>query len=438
MKRRSLTILLSAVAVLGGFAGAYLIQPSASGTKTPTLNEVLNLPRAPSLTERLYAGTTERDLKTGQLLEPLDRSVDLVLGGQTSSINRYSKSKDRSTEDSLLLDGDHKWFSQSYFPTSDDAPLAGRHPHVKRIFAPDKFTLVDEEVRRYNGTKEQTSHFDLDGKGKHIVEYAGDGETVLAERSFDLSDTWLGPAIKSEKRWRLDKNQKRTLAYSNTRHEDHSRTITFLDEQELPLRIEEWSKYGGVSGTTIKGFYPGTTKVRFETSSDSYVDTAKYYLPSGSLSHILMIRSTNTSVDYFDSNGKKLPFEQNWHRSDKTENGLTTSTYNIYLLLENDAQGNMTRHTGFDSDALVERDEYYNRTIDGITYKEIDYIYDHSPTLKKAQYWKDTLKYPPDKEEDHTPAENIRPEFAANELTLNVAIEDNLPIPPPVFPMGHR
>jgi len=402
---------------------AALLVAGIPGPQPVTLQAALNQP-APGLSFHLYSGAA--DPTTGKPVTITDHSVEAPGPQGSGVVTQYLTNKDRSTVDILTKpDGKSPALVQSYYPRPPGQ--IGRHPHVKTVYAKDKDLIVDQDARWISGYLQERSHTDESGV-RSVVDFAEDGMTIVGEKWFEAPKCCDGPILKSEHRWRADRDH--SLSHEDLLLDDGTRAIVDYDEHGRQTRIEHQPPQGIINGTTVVAYYPDG-RVRLDSKTDEHTDTALYYRPDGTLSHKALIDASATDIYYFDATGQKLVLRQYYWRYDTTVEGETTSKYVPYLVSEYDASGEQSRVFEF-RDGWVYSDEHDNTTVDGVPYKEVDFNYaGEGETLSLVLMWQLEVKPPPDRRVEHTPAENIHsPKAPADEMEPRVKLEDNLPIPP--------
>ena len=407
---------------------------NAGRDSSPMLVLERSLPQslhAPELPEELRLFSGEVDPLTWARLTPKDRGTDIVNMSTRLPEVRFVRNDDKSTEDIVLKpDGEHFAFRQTYFKQQPGE--IGRRPHVTQIYAADKDLVLDEWVLRLDTTKEEHTVNSEDG-AKSVVGFGKDGQRIIHKLVIAAREkSWLDPVLQSEERWSDDALN--VLTYSNiVDPKDNSHTITDWDKDHNPIKVTHTPPYDSVVGTTIRAYYPGTAQLRLEAKVDSGQDTAKYYGPHGKLDHVLKWSQGYLIIEYYDASGTKILLEQSWYVKDKVEHGQTKHMYSISMIKEKDADGNPVRDYSYWNDALGSIDTY-NVTVDGVDYGEIDSVYDKDKhTLWRVMYWRGKADHLFDKDEYHTPQENIGlPVVPPDLLKMRVdPEEDNLPIPPP-------
>jgi len=410
----------------------------ASHVQSPSLNTLLNDSPGPVL--RLY-GSAESE--NGQAPE---RAFEIGEGEPGKEVSSFVQNRDHSTADSTLKpDSRDVRYAQTYYPEPLSPPqaapptstvLEARHPHIKQTFAADTDTLIDEEVRRYNGMMAQELHV-KDDRFQETKSYALDARLILW-RLVDLhpEESWMKEKLLEEKHWRSEGD--RRLSYTNILNENGTRTITDWDAYGRALRVAVWQKWGNISGTTVTGYFEDGSggevplKTRFESTSTGDSDNVSYYRQDRSLSYTVYITSYARIINYFDESGKRRVLQQWWSCKDTLVNGIRKPFCKLDDVTEYGARGEVFRKWSFlHAEGKLDRKEEYGITVGDTTYKEIDSVFDSDENLVKVMYWKDEIKSPPDKEEDHEASEHIRATVPAELTILRAEIDDWLPIPEP-------
>ncbi len=339
--------------------------------------------------------------------------------------------KDRSTEDVMLAPGSANRLSSIwYYP--EQAGESGRRPYIKRLYGP-KNLLVDEQVLQLSGLLVKSTHYTPETKTRYIVDFAADGETHLREQVFTDPGCCSGERLMRDEQWRDDAAH--SLAYRNLYNEDETRTITRFDLFMNVLERIVWPKYESVSGMKLQKYYPDTHTLRVQAEGEGSADIARFYRKDGTLEAIVTITIGTTQIRYFDATGTRERLMQYWFRKDVKKDGvITSSTYKLYTVTEFDDGGNKLREVSY-SDGVLNHEEFYNVTIDGVHFVELDYDYDKdTQTVKTVRYWKDEVKYPPYKLEEHTPDDKLTATpISAESLRMQLQVDSDLPVPPPQF-----
>ena len=285
--------------------------PSSSDNKSTTLQQVLGLAQLP-WQMRLFSGGAD---PSGKPLVPGDRAVEILRDDQTGVDSRYQTNKDKSTIDAHLQpDGRHQVESQSFYPTHANGE--GRHPQALTNYQGGEENIVDQDIRRVDGTRLQLTNVSADG-AKSIIDYAEDGFTVVGETLIDPPSCCGGPLLKSQQRWLADAQH--SLVYSDLTDKDGKRTKTKFDgDHQILWTMMCPQRECYVSGTTVTGYYADTHKVRFESQSTYDLDEAKYYREDGTLWYDSKIMPSSNDITFYDATGTKQVLEQNFFRHDET------------------------------------------------------------------------------------------------------------------------
>jgi hypothetical protein len=408
-----------------------------------SVSESLHAPNMPEVS-KLFSG--EQDLETGARLSLMDRATDVYKGTRLPRV-RFVINGD-STEDIVLKpDGEHFAFRQTYF--KEQPGEIGRRPHITQIYAADKDLVVDEWVLRLAATNEEHTVNSEDG-AKTVTGFGQDGERIIHKLVVAAPEnTYSDPILQSDERWSDDAAH--LLTYSNIfEPKDRTHTVREWDEQQCLIQVTHLPAYNSVVGTTTLAYYPGcpavtgsaltsTTHVRLDSEVNGSENVAKYYSKDDKLDHVLKLSRGYLVVQYFDPSGTKMLLEQSWYVKDKVEHGKTTHIYSISTIKEMDADGNPLRIYNYWDGALGSIDAY-NVTVNGVEYGEVDSVYDKDThKLWRVMYWLGKADHKFDKDEYHTPEENIGlPAVPADLLKMRVDPEaDHLLIPPPMSPYGH-
>jgi hypothetical protein len=412
--------LLAAALLCTAAAGTVVFQYCA--VTAPSLQEALGASQTP-LAQSLYSAVP--DAKSGAPLNAIDHSVrvgDML----------YESLRDHSTVDVRLKQGtdDQTVSSQSYYPKQPGE--SGRRPHVKQLYDGLPQVSFDEEVWHLSGTMAEHTQIFVD-KSKHIVDYAPNGKTLVDEQWFNPPN-YGETDLREEERWRLDATH--SLAYRDHLNLDETRTITEYDEHMNALKIARWPKDMSVSGATVVAYYPGSFKLRLESKSDYQQDIARYYREDGTLAYRVTISASITEVETLDATGTRTLMDQTFWRTETSVNGVKRLGYKLYTAALFDDQGNKIRDVDFEEDPTSHRqwitfEELYNATVDGVAYKEVDYVYKPDGT-RGISIYKSLVEGAPDKRVEHKPAENIRPDPVPPEMmAMHFQPDQDLPIPPP-------
>lgn len=410
-----LLIALAAVIVIAGGATIGLRPQSPE-----SLEQLVYMPQTPV---RVRLGSGALDPQTGKHLTPQELVVEIA-----SPHTNYITNWDGSSEDQVLVPNSGELVSsQSYYAPQPGEVL--RRPHVTRKFGPGS-NLLSERVVTVAGVLAQTLTVFPDG-GKQIIGFGRDGKTHVQEQVFSKPECCDGAILLRDEKWRDDANH--TLAYRDVYNQDETRTITDFDEQQRILKIVQWSKNHSTYGTTVKAFYPGSLKLRLESTTDYYHDEVRYYRESGTLEALVEISSSSFEVHYYDESGTRERLYQQYFIGGSYSNVTAADgQYKLYVATEFDGVGNKTRSYTFD-DGVVRDAEYYNVTVDGTTYFRLDFEYKDG-VLTTKRYWLHEVKFPPFKVEEHAPAEHLTPEpLDPASMRLQVQIEAGLPRP---YPQG--
>jgi hypothetical protein len=382
-------------------------------------------------TTHLYPWRSKSE-RTGMPVPP-DRAVDIRAGVDAPGHRFVQGLDDSSEDDTLQADGNHSETALSFYPRASLAEA--RHPRLSQTFAPGTNVVIAEKLWRYDGTLTRKMANSADGRFTDESEYADDGYTVTFQKKTDLhpEDYWDGPRLLEERHF-LGKDQAHALVFSNIYNADGTSTITNFDADGHILREAVWSKWHSVNGTKVVAYYPGTHQIRFSSVTGSLDDVVAYYRVDGTQSYLLSIGVGHMGVKAFDKNGVALPYEQYFDRVDKTVNGAIKSEYKLSVLTQKDAAGQVVRKVDLWHQAGMPDSDYrFNVTISGVKYMEVDWLYSLDGTLATVKYWKDELKDPPDKVENHLPTENIRMQLPDDAIKLNLPVQDgdDLPMPLP-------
>jgi hypothetical protein len=417
MARRKLIYLVTVVALLATMTVTILTVPFLS-------------PAAPDQTVPLKWVLGASPLSTGVRLFPdsrttatvaapsMARAFDITDVGGVSKI-RYLKNTDGSTEEiRLKADGEHYLQRETYYPLQPHE--LGRRRHVEQFYAVDTDLVFGETILRLDGTLQEHTVNGANGL-KHLIGYGVNGQTIVHDLIVDpREDQWSQPVLSKEQRWR--DNAAHSLEYSNILDlRARTRTITYWGEDQRPLKVISSSSYAVNNGTITTAYFPGTDKIRMQSTVDSIYNYVKYFRFDGTVDHILKLCPGSTIIQYMDASGKVALLEQNWDRRDKTENGKTTSTYKISMVSEEDASGIDTRKIYFTGGPLSAID-IFNVEMGGVKYGEIAYQYDQaSKTVEAIHYWIGKADHQMDREETHKPDEKIAgPAITPEEVTMRV------------------
>jgi hypothetical protein len=422
-------VLVAAVPI--AFKSFQQIQPPADIGQTLNLSGVL-------LGTHLYPARSKDEMAL--LIVPPDRAIDVRSPDPYAPVKRFVRGLDGSREDDgLQSDGHHKESALSFYRVSSLADVP--KPRVLQEFAPGSDIVIAEQRWRLDQTLAYKMTGSADGRFTDVTEYADDGYTVTFQKKVDMlpEDYWNGPRVLEERHY-LVKDHSSLLTYSNIYNPDGTNTITKLIDGFV-VEKAVWAKWHSVAGTTVTGYYPGTTNIRFSSKSDSSTDDVEFRRRDGTLSYLLSISNGHTFVKTFDKDGKQRPFEQYFDRVDKVVDGVVKSEYKLTLLTERDGNGKEKRRVDLWHQASVpDSENRFNVTVNGVKYIEIDSVYASGGTLETVRYYKNELKFPPDILETHLPSENIRMQLPEEATRLDLPNLDgcDLPIPPPRHGPGGR
>jgi hypothetical protein len=386
--------------------------------------------------DRLKLFSSGLNPQSGERLVRTDRGFDILDHLTGLPKKRFLINGDLSTEDiDLKADGKSYARRETFFYALPGAP---RQRHVTQVYSPTSDLVVDETVRRFEGTTAEHSTAAENG-ARTVTGYGKDGWTHIHELVvLPRANKYSQAVLKLEKRWREDAHH--SLAYSNEYDpKDGTHTITEWDSEHRPLKVTHVPKYDTVYGTSIVAYQPGTSQVRFEAKVGNeypnFDDVAKYFRPGRperSLDYILHLSMSYLTVEYFDGTGQKLLLTQRWKITPQEPDGK--KVYEISQVTLPDDQGN-PRRDYYWWDGKLSMIEDYNRTIGGILYGEVDSVYDSATrTLKEVIYWVGKMDHKYDRDDVHTPKEGIAMPNVEKEIaTMRINPElDELPIAPPV------
>jgi hypothetical protein len=331
-------------------------------------------------------------------------------------------------------DHTHRAWSKVYYP-----PQAGEESgrlEVATTYAPKTGELVHSDRYWWAGTLMQTD--DIDGDGvEHKFDFDPDGETLLREQVLNLQECCSPPYILTDLKWL--KLPGHPLVYANILNSDHSRWVTSWDVHGMPIEVFDWAQYDAVSGTTGVEYYPGTSTPRFKFMVGGAVNSAFYFKPDGSPDYDLDLSSGMLIVDYSPNPQTHQRFKQTFERvarSDPNGSGLKV-TYGLNEVDQLDAQDQPVRQFYF-SEGRLQWFRVFNAVVDGVTYAQIDYVFNANGQIDRAEYWNQPLAHPPDRTDKRGPVIDPYTILTPDLLKLSVVVDEALPVPPPLshFPGG--
>jgi|AGTN01.1.fsa_nt_gi hypothetical protein len=428
--RRAQFLLLGA-AVCG--AAAVYILASGGSTTSPSLGEALFVQPVP-VTDRLYSGAT--DPKTGAPVSPYARATE-ILGAGGVPTARYLDYKDGSLEViELSADGKRPKTSRLYW-----ASAAGDESfHLKKvsIYADNGTDIVDQNVFREDGTRSEHSTMRITGrvmpsgtvlekKWKDVTAYHSDGVTIIGQQAW-FKDEFTDLVIVKEERWLPNPQHSRVYlnVYNVTSDTVKNRVITEFDENNRVLKHTEIN----ISNHSVaKAYYPKTFKLRFEGSSDFTTNTVTFYREDGTKERLEVIGPSQIEITYFDTTGTKTIGKQAWwHEEVGLTAGDAKGITGLYMLYEFDASGEETRDIYW-YQGKMRRDARNNFTVDGVTYKQVEWRFDDNENLNKVEFYLNARSEKPVKVEQHTPEEKIGANFVEPALLVLPPREPGLVIP---------
>ncbi len=453
------------VLILLTAAGAWLF--TFSENLPPTINEVMSTPS--SLTENLYpSGDQTAKIAEATQTEPSVQTAGAPPGTGAApehTFNRmdsgrlvasFTTNRDKSSENLYYQDdGIGKSYLVDFYP-----PLAGDPgPRQKGIifYAADGESWNSEEWDRLDGTAERIGHA-LGGGYYDSSTLFEDGQTAETEQVWapDMFSNGHVPKLEKEQRWRSPA-EGHTMAYTDVLNDDGTREQTSFDpagvvtmQKHIPLRPP--------IGTTIKEFFPGSTKVRLESTTDWWTTVATEYRPDCTRLRVITIRAASFDVRYFDPTGKVPLFDQTWleqrggsggknggkdsaHDGGNNGAGADMAVKPLFLLsqvVELSADGSSSRVTSINERGQVTNDMWLNHMVGDVTYGRVFFWYREDGTLAKTELINpENAPDVPMKTIEHAAAENIKLMLPQSHL-VPIAVPGELPVPPDNQPTGGR
>ena len=440
-------------------AGAWLF--ISGDNQPPTIEEVMSTPS--SLTENLYPAAdlpakveTASGGQTGPSTQTVQMDTDQQVRAGTGpqrTFNRmdhgrlvasFTTNLDKSSENLYYQDDG---IGRSYL-VDFYAPLHGDPgPRQKGIvyYAADGESFNSEEWDRLDGTAEKIGH--ALGGGYYVSSTLfADGQTAEAEQVWapDMFSNGHVPKLEKEQRWRSPA-EGHTIAYTDVLNDDGTREQTSFDpaglvtmQKHIPLRPPV--------GTTVKEFFPGTTKVRLESTTDWWTTVATEYRLDGTRLRLITIRAASFDVRYFDPTGKVPLFEQTWleQLSGRLKNGATAGG-DAYACLLAQCRRRVergwfvqTRHDDQRQGAGDQRHVLKMHRRWCHLAGRVFFWYREDGTLSKTELINpESGPDEPMKTVEHAAAEKITVVLPQTHL-LPIAVPDELPVPPDNQPTGGR
>jgi hypothetical protein len=435
-------------------AGAWLF--ISGDNQPPTIAEAMSTPS--SLTENLYPAADLPPIvqaASGVQTGPAVQIDQQVRAGTTPLhtfnamdhgrlVASYTTNVDKSSENVYFQDDG---IGRSYL-VDFYAPLDGDPgPRQKGIvfYAADGESFNSEEWDRLDGTAEKIGH--ALGGGYYVSSTLfGDGQTAETEQVWapDMFSNGHVPKLEKEQRWRSPA-EGHTIAYTDVLNDDGTREQTSFDPAGL-VTMEEHIPLRPPIGTTVKEFFPGSTKVRLESTTDWWTTVATEYRLDGTRLRLITIRAASFDVRYFDPTGKVPLFEQTWleqlsGRGAKNGANAAVTPKPVFLLsavVELNADGSSKRVTTINDKGQVTNDMWLKCTVDGVSYGRVFFWYREDGTLSKTELINpENGPDKPMKTVEHAAAENIKVVLPQAHL-VTIAVPDELPVPPDNQPTGGR
>jgi hypothetical protein len=466
-------MLAATVLVLVSLTAAGAWQFMSGESQPPSLAEVMSTSSA--LTENLYpavdpsarvpgvqsnqadqADQKDSTDKTNQVGTSPERSFSRMDNGRL--VASFTTNRDKTSEEVYYQnDGIGRSYLVDFY-----APLASDPgPRQKGIvfYAADGESLNSEEWDRLDGTAEKIGH--ALGGGYYVSSTLfADGQTAETEQLWapDMFSTGHVPKLEKETRWRSPA-EGHIIAYTDVLNDDGTREQTSFDAAGLPT-MQKHIPLRPPIGTTVKEFFPGTTRVRLESATDWWTTVATVYRLDGTRSRVITLRSASFDVRYFDPTGKVPTFEQTWLKrlggsgvkngagngavpaaaadggAATTVKGPPQPVYWLSAVVELNADGSSRRVTAINDKGQVTDDMWLKCTVDGITYERVFFWYREDGTLSKTELMNpENASNTPMKTVEHTAAENIKVVLPQAHLAP-IETPDELPVPPDNQPTG--
>jgi hypothetical protein len=328
--------LIASASVAAALAVLAIWQLHSRSAEPPSLKDVLSVSVAGPPTH-LYSG--EVDSK-GAPLETAERSYDLPTDDGLGTKLRPLRNKDHSTTDIFFQeDGQRKAYANAYYAVLPGESIRRSKGHV--VYTADGDTVSSEEWFRLTGSREKMGHLLEDGNYNAFT-FFGDGNTEASETLVAPGPDWAGRVqiMVREQRWHNDKNH--TLAYRDLLNPDFSRDQMEWDDALNPIRQVHFGSFG-VDGTTVKLYYPGSDRLRLESSSDWYTTSGQRYRIDGTLVCRVIRTLSKLNPTYYDAGGTVPVFAQIWSGSEVTENGKAREIWDLKEIKEFAADGSTSR-----------------------------------------------------------------------------------------------
>jgi hypothetical protein len=428
-------------------------------SQPPSLAEVMLTSSA--LTENLYPSDqlakvpgdptdqTEQEKKPGTSPE---RTFSRMDNGRL--VASYTTNRDKTSEEVYYQDNGigRSYLVDFYAPLPSDP---GPRQRGIIFYAADGESLNSEEWDRLDGTAEKIGHALGDGYYVSSTLFA-DGQTAEIEQLWapDMFSTGYVPKLERETRWR-SAAEGHSVAYTDVLNDDGTREQTSFDPSGLPT-MQKHIPLRPPIGTTVREFFPGTTKVRLESTTDWWTTVATVYALDGTRLRVITLRAASFDVRYFDSTGKVPIFEQTWL---KPLGGIKSGVGNASVsagaaaasapakdhsqtafwlsqVVELNADGSSSRVTSINNRGQVSSDMWLKHTVDGVNYERVFFWYREDGTLSKAELMNpEDAPNTPMKTVEHTIAENIHVVLPQAHL-VRAEAPDELPAPPDNQPTG--
>jgi hypothetical protein len=88
--------------------------------------------------------------------------------------------------------------------------------------------------------------------------------------------------------------------------DDYSRLVVTYDANELPSRVTHSGGANETAGETVQIYFPGTRRLRVESSTDGGTTIAHYFRPDGTLESQWTMTYSQLTVLEFDATGKRI------------------------------------------------------------------------------------------------------------------------------------
>lgn len=441
MIRRSTTarlVLFGCAAALGALSVTVFRPQIWAPNATPEMEDladILSVPRAP-LQLHLYSGAV--DPATGKLLDPREQALDSV-DAPANPIALLKRSEKRRDGSLIVVryrqDGRTPHASDEFYP--ERAGEEFYRLHTSQELSDDGKNVVHQDTYNIAGTSELALRSLADGR-RQTTKFYDDGSTV---REQVITPATSEDVLQKDLFSTLAKGNR--LAWQMLLNPDKSKTTNEFGDDGLLVKTTTTGPSESIEGTRIKGFYPGTTKERMESSTDSYKTNAQFYRRNGSLLMTQALSQSLLDVSYYGQDGRTVIYTQSFAYSWVTEEGKSVQRYRLNRLTLHLA-GDEVKEFVFDASSKDPKLMYVKRSnfvLDGVHYLSGEYHYRQSGTDNEIGTLDKTKLERADDEigegakiTEHSWTENIRPNLAGAEDKMGLPdLSDKLPVPQPSY-----